>query len=205
VTITQVSAVWELYRADPGQGRRHLFGAAIRIGRDHIASTVNTLVLAYAAAALPLMLLFTQSGLGLGDVATTETVAVEIVQTLVGSIGLVASVPLTTALAAWVVTLPDAEGRRVGRAGGAGSRSGREPDPAAPAPWWDAPPQPGPRAPVPQEPPSDPWTAPQPRVPPRPPQPPPPRAPQPRGPQPRRRPPPDLTDDDLFWRRPGDR
>ena len=104
VTITQVSAVWEIHRSDPGMGPRQLYGAGIRIGRDHIASTVNTLVLAYSAAALPLLLLFTQSGLGMGDVLTTETVAVEVVQTLVGSIGLVASVPLTTALACWVVT-----------------------------------------------------------------------------------------------------
>jgi uncharacterized membrane protein len=66
---------------------------------------VNTLVLAYTAAALPMLLLFTQSGLAMGEVLTTETLAVEIVQTLVGSIGLVASVPLTTALASWVVTL----------------------------------------------------------------------------------------------------
>jgi uncharacterized membrane protein len=115
VTVTQVAAVWELYRADPDQGRRQLFGSAIRIGRDHIASTVNTLVLADAAAAVPHMLLFTQSGLGLSEVATSETVAVEVVQTLVGSVGLVASVPLTTALAAWIVTLPGArEGLRAG-------------------------------------------------------------------------------------------
>jgi uncharacterized membrane protein len=107
VTITQVSAVWELRRHDPRVRARDLYSAGIRIGRDHIASTVNTLVLAYTAAALPLLLLFTQSGLGAGQVLTSETVAVEIVQTLVGSIGLVASVPLTTALACWVVTLSD--------------------------------------------------------------------------------------------------
>ena len=97
VTITQVSAVWELHDSDPRVGARGLYSAGIRIGRDHIASTVNTLVLAYTAAALPLLLLFTQSGLAMGEVLTTETLAVEIVQTLVGSIGLVASVPLTTA------------------------------------------------------------------------------------------------------------
>jgi uncharacterized membrane protein len=102
VTITQVSAVWELRRTDPGLGRRALYAAGIRIGRDHIASTVNTLVLAYTAAALPLVLIYTQSGLGFGGSLTTETLAVEIVQTMVGSIGLVASVPLTTALACWV-------------------------------------------------------------------------------------------------------
>ena len=105
VTITQVSAVWELHHSDPRVGARGLYSAGIRIGRDHIASTVNTLVLAYTAAALPMLLLFTQSGLAAGEVLTTETLAVVIVQTLVGSIGLVASVPLTTALAAWVVTL----------------------------------------------------------------------------------------------------
>jgi uncharacterized membrane protein len=109
VTITQVSAVWELHASDPRVGARGLYSAGIRIGRDHIASTVNTLVLAYTAAALPTLLLFTQSGLAIGEVLTTETLAVEIVQTLVGSIGLVASVPLTTALASWVVTLAGRE------------------------------------------------------------------------------------------------
>jgi uncharacterized membrane protein len=107
VTITQVSAVWELHHSDPRVGARGLYSAGIRIGRDHIASTVNTLVLAYTAAALPTLLLLTQSGLPMAEVLTTETLAVEIVQTLVGSIGLVASVPLTTALASWVVTLAD--------------------------------------------------------------------------------------------------
>jgi uncharacterized membrane protein len=105
VTITQVSAVWELHHSDHRVGARGLYSAGIRIGRDHIASTVNTLVLAYTAAALPTLLLLTQSGLAMGEILTTETLAVEIVQTLVGSIGLVASVPLTTGLAAWVVTL----------------------------------------------------------------------------------------------------
>ena len=104
VTVTQVSAVWELHRADERQDFRNLYGAAVRIGRDHIASATNTLVLAYTAAALPLLLIFTQSGLSLREVVTSETVAVEVVQTLVGSIGLVASVPITTARAAWVVT-----------------------------------------------------------------------------------------------------
>jgi uncharacterized membrane protein len=117
VTITQVSAVWELHDTDPRVGARQLYSAGIRIGRDHIASTVNTLVLAYTAAALPTLLLFTQSGLAIGEVLTAETLAVEIVQTLVGSIGLVASVPLTTALASWVVTLasPDDQPERLTR------------------------------------------------------------------------------------------
>ncbi|GAA3011952.1 YibE/F family protein [Streptomyces fulvorobeus] len=104
VTVTQTSAVWELHQADPTMGARKLYKAGIRIGRDHIASVVNTLVLAYAGAALPLLLLFSIAQSSMGTVANSELVAVEIVRTLVGSIGLVASVPLTTALAALVVS-----------------------------------------------------------------------------------------------------
>jgi uncharacterized membrane protein len=104
VTVTQTSAVWELKEADPGAGWRKLYGSAMRIGRDHIASVVNTLVLAYAGAALPLMLLFSIADSGVSTVATSEVVAEEIVRTLVGSIGLVASVPVTTLLAALVVS-----------------------------------------------------------------------------------------------------
>ncbi|MDX2390152.1 YibE/F family protein [Streptomyces sp. DK15] len=104
VTVTQTSAVWELHQADPKMGPRALYRAAIRIGRDHIASVVNTLVLAYAGAALPLLLLFSIANSSMGSVANSELVAEEIVRTLVGSIGLVASVPVTTALAALVVS-----------------------------------------------------------------------------------------------------
>ncbi|WP_217163129.1 YibE/F family protein [Streptomyces sp. AC512_CC834] len=104
VTVTQTSAVWELHEANPTMGWRGLYRAGIRIGRDHIASVVNTLVLAYAGAALPLLLLFSIAQSGVGTVANSELVAQEIVRTLVGSIGLVASVPVTTALAALVVS-----------------------------------------------------------------------------------------------------
>jgi uncharacterized membrane protein len=104
VTITQASAVWELSLANRSYGARRLYRAALRIGRDHIASTVNTLVLAYAGAALPLLVLFTLSSQRLGDVLSGELVAEEIVRTLVGSIGLVASVPITTAITAFVAT-----------------------------------------------------------------------------------------------------
>jgi uncharacterized membrane protein len=107
VTVTQASAVWELRRADPAMPPRALYRAGIRIGRDHIASTVNTLVLAYAGASLPLLLLFAVSGVGVGTALGSEVVAQEVVRTLVGSIGLVASVPVTTALAAYVVTRDD--------------------------------------------------------------------------------------------------
>ena len=104
VTVTQTSAVWELHQADPTMGVRRLYRAGIRIGRDHIASVVNTLVLAYAGAALPLLLLFSIAQSSVGTVANSELVAEEIVRTLVGSIGLVASVPVTTVLAALVVS-----------------------------------------------------------------------------------------------------
>jgi uncharacterized membrane protein len=104
VTVTQVSAVWQLHAANPTVDARALYRSAVVIGRDHIASTVNTLVLAYAGASLPLLLIFTQGGRSLGTVAEGELVGVEVVRTLVGSIGLVAAVPLTTALAAFVVT-----------------------------------------------------------------------------------------------------
>ncbi|MFJ9099042.1 YibE/F family protein [Streptomyces sp. NPDC102405] len=104
VTVTQTSAVWELHEANPTMGWRGLYRAGIRIGRDHIASVVNTLVLAYAGAALPLLLLFSIAQSSVGAVANSELVAEEIVRTLVGSIGLVASVPVTTVLAALVVS-----------------------------------------------------------------------------------------------------
>jgi uncharacterized membrane protein len=108
VTVTQTSAVWELRGANPGLGAAALFHAGMRIGRDHVASAVNTLVLAYAGASLPLLLLFSLSGRTLGDVATSQDVATEVVRTLVGSIGLVASVPVTTAVAALVASREDA-------------------------------------------------------------------------------------------------
>ena len=112
VTVTQVSAVWELKRASPDAGFGELYARALRIGRDHISSTVNTLFLAYAGASLPLLLLFSEAEQNLGSVTTREVVAVEIVRALVGSIGLVASVPISTALAAKVLastTLPGPE------------------------------------------------------------------------------------------------
>jgi uncharacterized membrane protein len=104
VTVTQTTAVWELRAADPGLRGIALFRSAMRIGRDHVASAVNTLVLAYAGTTLPLLLLFTVAQRGLDDVLTTQVIAIEVVRTLVGSVGLVASVPLTTAVAVAVAT-----------------------------------------------------------------------------------------------------
>jgi uncharacterized membrane protein len=103
VTMSQSSTVFELHRADRRAGFGQLLTGALNVGRDHIAATVNTLFLAYAGASLPLLILFVTGADSIGTIVTAEIVAVEVVRTLVGSIGLIAAVPLTTALAAAVV------------------------------------------------------------------------------------------------------
>jgi uncharacterized membrane protein len=104
VTVTQASTVFELAALGDDTSRRKIFLGAMRVGRDHIASTVYTLVLAYAGSALPLLLLFSVSNRSLGDVLTTESVAIEIARSAVGGIALALSVPLTTAIAAVLAT-----------------------------------------------------------------------------------------------------
>ena len=100
VTITQASTVLALRDANPSLRFRELVARAMRVGRDHVSATVNTLVLAYVGAALPVLLIFSASDLTGGQVVNLELVAKEIVSTLVGSIGLIAAVPVTTMLAA---------------------------------------------------------------------------------------------------------
>lgn len=109
VSVTQASAVWELHDADPAVGRRGLFRAGMRVGRDHVGSIVNTLALAYVGASLPLLIVFRLSDLPFARVIGSEIVATEIVRALVGSVGLVASMPITTWLAARVAgaAVPD--------------------------------------------------------------------------------------------------
>jgi uncharacterized membrane protein len=104
VTVSQASAVMAIRKADPRQGWRTLYSRAIAVGRDHVAATVNTLVLAYVGAALPVLLIFANQGTSLGEALNREPVATEVVATLVGSIGLISAVPLTTGLAAWLVS-----------------------------------------------------------------------------------------------------
>jgi uncharacterized membrane protein len=99
VTVSQASTVMAVRSANPALGFRALFAAAQRVGRDHVSATVNTLVLAYVGASLPVLLIFSSSDLGFGQTLSTELVATQVVATLVGSIGLIAAVPLTTALA----------------------------------------------------------------------------------------------------------
>jgi uncharacterized membrane protein len=99
VTVTQASAVWEMRALKPAARGWEVFASAMRIGRDHIASSVYTLVFAYAGSAMTIMLLITAYQRGWGDIATSEQIAQEIVRTLVGAIGLVLAVPATTAVA----------------------------------------------------------------------------------------------------------
>jgi len=106
VTVTQASAVWELSAANPSAGWQRLFVGGMRIGRDHIASTVYTLVFAYAGAALPLLLLFSVSGRTVHDLLTGDEIGGEIVRDLVGGAGLVLAVPFTTVIAAIVASRP---------------------------------------------------------------------------------------------------
>jgi len=103
VTVTQTAAVWELAHADPAASWRTLFSAGLRIGREHVSAAVNTLVLAYAGASLTLLMLFAVSGQGVLDTVTTELVAQEIVRALVGGLGIIAAVPVTTLVAALAV------------------------------------------------------------------------------------------------------
>jgi uncharacterized membrane protein len=105
VTVTQASMVFELAAVGSKTSRRTIFLGAMRVGRDHIASTVYTLVLAYAGSSLPLLLLFSVANRSLGDVLTSENVAIEIARSAIGGIALALSVPLTTAIAA-VVAAP---------------------------------------------------------------------------------------------------
>jgi len=114
VTVTQASTVFELAEVGDGTSRRAIFLGAMRVGRDHIASTVYTLVLAYAGSALPLLLLFSVANRSLGDVLTSESVAIEIARSAVGGIALALSVPLTTAIAAVLATPATAQAAQAG-------------------------------------------------------------------------------------------
>ena len=102
VTVTQTATVLELSRRNSALSSGQLAISALRVGREHIASTVNTLLLAYAGSSIPLLLLFAVSKQSLADVANSEVIAIELVRTLCGSIGLVAALPITTYLAAFL-------------------------------------------------------------------------------------------------------
>jgi uncharacterized membrane protein len=112
VTITQASAVWELRAASATMGRRELFNSAMRIGRDHIASAIYTIVFVYAGTALTTLLFVALYDRSLGDMLLTEQFGEECVMTLASSIGLVLAMPATTVIAALTVSAPRTHGRR---------------------------------------------------------------------------------------------
>jgi uncharacterized membrane protein len=116
VTISQASTVFALHDTDPRLTWRALFGRAMKVGRDHIASVVNTLFLAYTGASLALLVLFSTGGLPVEQILNSEVLAEEIVKTVVGSLGLIAAVPFTTALAA-AVAIQRPAGARAWRLG----------------------------------------------------------------------------------------
>ena len=103
VTITQSSAVWELYELAPETSARQLFSSAMRIGRDHIASTVYTIAFAYAGAALPILIIVMLYDRPIGEALTSAELSEEVIRTLVGSVGLVLAIPVTTLIAVLVV------------------------------------------------------------------------------------------------------
>jgi len=122
VTLTQAATVSELNEASPSLSRVVLATRAMNVGRSHIAATVNTLFLAYVGASLPLIVLFAAGRQDPLLTASTEVVAVEVVRAVVGSIGIVLAVPLTTAVAAALVDRSLPFRRRRGAAGGWGGR-----------------------------------------------------------------------------------
>ncbi|HBL52171.1 MAG: hypothetical protein A3D24_00430 [Candidatus Blackburnbacteria bacterium RIFCSPHIGHO2_02_FULL_39_13] len=99
VTVSQASIVEQLKKANPKFSTRELYSKAMAVGKDHIASVVNTLVLVYTGASLPLLLLFIDNPQPFSQVVNYEMIADEIVKTLVGSIGLMLAVPITTLIA----------------------------------------------------------------------------------------------------------
>jgi uncharacterized membrane protein len=101
--VTQASAVMALRRANASLSARRLFSGAFSVGRDHLSATIHTLVLAYAGGALPLLLVLRASGVGLDDGLNTQDVAEPIVAGLIGCLGLVTAVPLTTLLASVLI------------------------------------------------------------------------------------------------------
>ncbi len=111
LVTSQSAAVVEIHDANPSLGFRRTFQKAMRIGQDHVAATVNTLVLAYTGAALPLLLIFTLGNGSYSYFINSEFLAEEIVRTLVGSLGLIAAVPISTFLATVIILYQERFGR----------------------------------------------------------------------------------------------
>lgn len=113
VTIAQASTVNELHELEPQASRWHIFRSAMKVGRDHIASMVYTLVLSYTGVALPTLLLLSMSGRSLEQILTSDVMATELLRSVTGAMALVMAVPITTVIAAWTAkahhSSPDTE------------------------------------------------------------------------------------------------
>ncbi|MDD3648047.1 MAG: YibE/F family protein [Candidatus Dojkabacteria bacterium] len=107
ITVSQASIIMELFNANPSLSWKELFKRSMKVGKDHIASMVNTLVLAYTGSALPIVMLFYASGASIDEITNFEPVAEEIVRTLVGSIGLISAVPITSLIASLAIAGKD--------------------------------------------------------------------------------------------------
>lgn len=116
VTVTQTVAVWEVAAANENLGPRGLLASGMRLGREHVGATVNTLVLAYAGASMSVLMLLIVADQGYAQMLQQEEVAAEVVRALVGSLGIISAVPITTALAALAVGTARPRGRRARRA-----------------------------------------------------------------------------------------
>ena len=112
VAMSQAATVEELRAVDPTLGRRAIYRRTMNVGVAHLAATVNTLVFAYLGTALPLLVLFSIQVRGLGFPLNEEIIAVEVVRALIGSVGIVLTVPITTAIAVWLLTRPARSARR---------------------------------------------------------------------------------------------
>ena len=111
ISITQVAVVRELYGVAPHLTQKELFASAIRVGKEHVGSLVNTLVLAYVGVALPSLLYFSTAYSSVGQMLNMEIFASEVIRTIIGSIGLILTVPVTTLLA--VYFLKDFKGKKL--------------------------------------------------------------------------------------------
>ncbi|MCW2635926.1 MAG: putative multitransrane protein YibE/F-like family [Blastococcus sp.] len=107
VTITQASAIWQLHEVSPEITWRELYRRGMAVGRDHIASTVYTIVFAYAGAFLPALLLLELYSMPLWTAVTSSVLAEEVIRTFVGAIALVLAVPVTTAAGAFFAKVAD--------------------------------------------------------------------------------------------------
>ena len=101
IAVTQAAVVVELYNSNSKLSPREVYKRALRVGREHVGALVNTLVLAYAGASLPLLMYFYLAPVGFWSLINSELFATEIIRAVVGSIGLIMTVPIVTGLAVW--------------------------------------------------------------------------------------------------------